>query len=163
MGDRLDRIKYSSIKRPYLFSFIGIALVYFFLDIYLNKTYITYKTIFTHGAYYFIPFILLITLIPILVSLNINLIFIKFKDLNKISKASGFAALGAFWGIFGGACPSCFIGLLPAMLGLFGIVLNLGNLPLMGLEIQLFSIIFLILGTFYLTRDNKCNNKIKLN
>ena len=64
-------------------------------------------------------------------------------------------------GILGGACPSCFVGLFPAVIGLFGISASLSSLPLFGIEIQVVSAILLLLSLFFLTGNNVCTIKIR--
>src|SRR3989344_5794789 len=65
--------------------------------------------------------------------------------------------LGVVGGLVGGACPGCIAGFLPAMLGLFGVVgFSLYNLPFRGLEIQVLSIVLLIIGSLLLSRDLTC-------
>ena len=65
-------------------------------------------------------------------------------------------ALGIFAGVLGGACPGCFVGLFPAVLGLFGVTASLSVLPFYGLEIQAASIVLLIVAIFFLTKETVC-------
>ena len=99
-------------------------------------------------------------LVAFLVAVNINLVIFKFRELGSIGiKAGGIGSAGVFGGILGGACPGCFVGLFPAFLGLFGISASLSVLPLLGLEIQIVSVILLVASMILLTRDNTCDPK----
>ena len=98
-------------------------------------------------------------LIALLVGLVINLVIIKFKELKHVNKVSGLAAVGLFGGLLGGACPSCFVGLFPAFLGLFGVTASLSSLPLFGLEIQIGSILLLLISVYFLTKNSVCEVK----
>lgn len=166
MKTRIKKIKNVIIKRPYVFYFIIIFLTYLGINILLNKTYITFPTIFkSYKILFLIPFILLNLITAFLVGININLIIVKFKELKLINDIKGttrggIVSLGIFGGLLGGACPGCFVGLFPAFLGLFGITMTLGNLPLHGLEIQIISSIILIISLFLLTKENKCKVEI---
>lgn len=68
----------------------------------------------------------------------------------------GFTFVGVFGGVLGGACPGCFVGLFPAVLGLFGVTATLSILPLYGLEIQAASVGLLVFAVILLTRDTVC-------
>ncbi len=81
------------------------------------------------------------------------------KKTRNVSTAGGVAAAGIFTGILGGACPGCFVGLFPAVIGLFGVSASLGVLPLYGLELQIVSALFLAGAIALLTRDATCKIK----
>ena len=154
--ERLGRIKEVTLTRPYVYSFILIFLVYLIINIIVNKVYITAPTLLTNNLKIVIPYLVFTILVALLVALNINLTVKKFKDLRKVKKESGLAFIGIFGGVLGGACPSCFVGLFPAFLGLFGITATLSSLPFFGIEILVGSIIFLIIAVILLTKDNVC-------
>ena len=160
MRDRIIKLKAATIKKPYLYSFVLIFLIYIIVDVFVNKVHQSLDIISAKGFLFLASFVLLFILVPFLVATCFNLVWIKFKELKALSKVSGLAAVGAFGGFLGGACPSCFVGLFPAFMGLFGITLSLGNLPFYGLEIQLISVILLFISIFLLTRDNVCNSVI---
>ncbi len=156
---RFQRIKRGIIEKPYVFSFIGIFLIYIAVNLIVNQLYVNLN-IFTSFALWFrIPFLLFnFLLIPALAALTINLSIIKFREM-KLVKGKGeskFTFAGMFGGILGGACPSCFLGLFPAFLGLFGITASLSILPFYGLEIQAASVGLLVVAVILLTRDSVC-------
>lgn len=145
------------LKKPFWFGlgFIG----YIFLNGVLNKTYVTVPRIFVNFPIWFALIFIFVNflVVPLLVSLTINLSIDKIKDFKKINGGQGLiSSLGIFFSLIGGACPSCFIGLFPAFVGLFGSTLTLSSLPLYGFEIQLFSSLILIISLHYLTRRNVC-------
>lgn len=152
--EQLNKIKESIKHRPFLFSFVFIA--YILLNLFLNKTYITLPGILNNLGFG-IPFLLFGIFIPLLVAINVNLIFCKVDEMRMINK--GTLAIGAFIGLIGGTCPGCYVGLFPAVLGLFGISASLSIFPLYGFEIQAISAILLTLSTYYLTRNHVCKVK----
>ncbi|MBI2507623.1 hypothetical protein HYV89_01585 [Candidatus Woesearchaeota archaeon] len=156
MKNRFDKIKQATIKKPYLYSFIIIVLVYLSLNIIVNQVYVTLPLLFTYNLKIIIPFLFLTILTALLIATNINLIYIKFKELKDVNKAGSLSFFGIFGGLLGGACPSCFVGLFPALLGLFGVTASLSSLPFFGLEILVGSAALLLISIYLLTKDNVC-------
>lgn len=146
-------------------SLLIIFISYILLNAILNKTHITIPTLFrSFSTFFSIIFILTnLIIIPSLVSLTIVLAYEKIKDLKFVSKKKGSVPLLAIFAtLLGGSCPGCFVGLFPAIIGLFGTTLTLGNLPLHGIEIQIISGIILIISIKYLTNPTVCKlNKIQ--
>ncbi len=160
---RIQRLKNASLRKPYIFSFIIIFLIYIGINLWINQTYTSLGVLTSYATWFWIPTILFtFLLIPFLVALTINLTIIKFKEMKTV-KGSGFTVTGMFGGILSGACPGCFVGLFPAFLGLFGITASLSILPLYGLEIQMVSVVLLILAIILLTKDVICEVPIKKN
>lgn len=155
-SNRKERIKKAILKRPYIFSFIGIFIIYIVINLIVNQLYVNLEVFTTFALWFRIPFLFFnFLLIPFLVALTINLSILRFKEAG-FGKYTGAAGLGVFSGILGGACPGCFVGLFPAFVGLFGITATLSSLPLFGFEIQLLSAILLIVAITLLTRDIVC-------
>ena len=152
MKERWDRLKLTIKSRPYLFT--GVFLGYIVLNSLINKTYLTLPTILA-SLKVSIPYIIFALSIAFLVAANVSLAVGKFKEL-KSMKTGGVAAVGAFGGLIGGACPGCFVGLFPAVLGLFGVTASLSILPFYGFEIQAVSAVVLIGSIFLLTKENVC-------
>lgn len=156
---RIQRIKDALLKKPYIFYFIIIFLVYIGLNIFINESTDTFSILSSFNKNFLVPFLILNFLfIPFLVGMNVNLAIMKLKEVSLMASkgASGFSFVGIFGGILGGACPGCFAGLFPALLGLFGISATLSILPLYGLEISIASIILLIVGAVLLSRETVC-------
>ncbi|MEK6914807.1 MAG: hypothetical protein AABW83_04105 [Nanoarchaeota archaeon] len=151
------KIKRAIFRRPYSFYFIFLFFLFLFSDIWINKLYITYRVL-IEKSYYGILFIFLILTIAFLTSLNINLIIIKFKEFKKINyNSGGFTTLGIFFGVLGGACPGCIVGLFPAVTGIFlGTGASLNLLPFKGIELQILSVILLVISAKLLSKNNVC-------
>ena len=154
---------------PYYIIFLFVFLFFISLNIFVNDLYITVPAILSNTSFLGIAFIASTIIVGLLVALNINLVIMKIKQLKTLRKfskrAGGATAGGIFAGVLGAACPGCFAGLFPAFLGLFGITATSMILPLNGLEIQLFSVVLLIISIFMLSKGTcKVNiNKIKRN
>ncbi|MEK6951854.1 MAG: hypothetical protein AABX29_02460 [Nanoarchaeota archaeon] len=159
MNSKIERIKSATLKKPYVYSFFIVFIVYLIINVVINKVYITFPLLFTYNLKIVIPYIFLTLLTALLVATNINLVYIKIKDLKNLKKAGSLSFLGIFGGLLGGGCPSCFVGLFPAFLGLFGITASLSTLPLFGLEILFASVTLLIISIIFLTKDNICKIK----
>lgn len=159
--ERIKRIKKAITKKPYVFYFIGIFLLYIAINLIVNKLYVNLNVFTSLVLWFRIPFILFgFFIIPFLVALTITLSILRFKEAG-FGKHTGASGLGIFAGVFGGACPGCFVGLFPAFLGLFGITASLSVLPLFGLEIQFLSAVFLIIAIHLLTKKVVCEIPLK--
>jgi len=158
MSQRIRKIKQAISGRPYVFYFIIIFLLYIIINILINQTYITFGVFFSiYRPSFYIPYIIFNLVVAFLVPLNINLIIIKVKEISLVSGAEGFSILGVIGGLIGGACPGCIAGLLPSISGILGVAgFSLYNLPFHGLEIQVLSIVLLIIGALLLSRDLTC-------
>lgn len=154
--EQIERIKESIKQRPYLF--VIILLGYLVLNMLVNKTYLTFPGMINTIRFGF-PFVLFAILIPLLLAINVNLIFYKVDEFRMINK--GTIAMGIFVGLLGGACPGCFIGLFPAVLGIFGVSASLSILPLYGFELQAGSAVLLTTSIYFLSRKKVCRRKIK--
>ena len=155
-SERLSRIKKVIATRPYIYYFIIIFLIYLTVNIIINQVYVTFPLLFRNNLKIIIPYVALSLVIAFLIALNINLIILRFRELRILNKESGMTFFGVFGGLLGGACPSCFVGLFPAFLGLFGVTATLSSLPFFGIEILMGSAVFLIISIAFLTRDNVC-------
>ena len=158
-SERLGKIKKVIATRPWVYSFVGIFILYLIINVIVNQTYVTAPFILGYKLSIVIPFLFFTILVALLVGVNVNLIIFKCKEIRALNKEGGMTFLGLFGGLLGGACPSCFVGLFPAVAGLFGITASLSSLPLYGLEIQIGSALLLVIGTILLTRSNACKVK----
>ncbi len=158
LKERYSKVK-SSVSRKFPL-FLLIFLFYFIVNILVNNLYITFPTLLHINVIFLVPYLLFNLIISLLVSVNGVLVIEKIKELNQIKKSGGMVGLGIFGGLLGSACPGCFAGLFPAFVGLFGITASLGNLPLNGLELQVFSSFILVVSLVLLTNENKCEVKI---
>ena len=154
MHKRLQKIKQVLVKRPLLFFLFFI--LYLVVTIYFNQIYVTYVTLFGSKLWYVILYLGFNLFIAFLVALNVYLFIMRIQELRL---TGGITFIGLFGGLLGGACPSCLAGLFPTFLAFFGIRGALGVLPFFGLEILAVSLVFLLLGTWFLTRENACKIK----
>ncbi len=154
------KIKLALFSKPYIFLQIIWIFLFILLNIYLNDLHIIGFSFFHYPLSFIIPYLLLLIFNSIFVSLNINLFLIKFQEVKLVSaKQSFFGVLGTFFALLTGACPGCVAGFFPAFVGLFGSTITLNSLPFNGLELQAISLLLLIIGTFYLSKDLTCKIK----
>ena len=150
------QIKEVTLKRPYLYSFLLIVVAYLGFNIYINQFTEVIPVLLSFNLWFVIPYVLLTFLIGILIAINLNLMFFKLKTVMTVKAEGSMTAVGIFGGLLGGACPGCFVGMLPAVAGAFGVTLSLGALPFNGFEIQVPTAAILLLTTVFLTRKNVC-------
>lgn len=142
--------------RPYSFYFLFFFFSYLFLTVYINKIHVTHQVL-TQNPAYGTMFTLLTVLVAGFVALNLNLAIMKFRELKKVNGASGLTALGIFLGILGGACPGCIVGLFPVVMGFFGgFGYSLSVFPYDGLELQVLSLILLVVGAGLMSKPAVC-------
>lgn len=156
---RLLKIRKAVFSWPYNLIFILTLISYLFLTVYVNELHVTAETLFNTAKSFLIPFLTAHIIIALLVPITIILIVLRVRELqeiNSIAKGGSVSLIGTFIGILGGACPGCFAGLLPAIVGIFGSSFALTDLPFFGLEIQMLSIILLIISISILTKDISC-------
>jgi len=150
------KIREAIIARPYSFYFIFFFFLYLIFNIWVNKIYVTYSVVFYNPSFG-IPLLLLMVLVAGLVALNVNLMIMKFRELKKVNSASGITTLGIFLGILGGSCPGCLVGLFPAFVGIFGgTAAGLEILPFKGLELQVGSLVLLIISAKLMSKPAVC-------
>lgn len=138
-----------AFQKPYIYWLIGIFLLYFSLNIFLSKFYITVQYL----PYYLdsIDWLLLLlsfifsVSIAFLVALNMILGYHVYKERKKTS--ASLTALGAVGGMSTGICTACVGSVFPA---LFGITLSFSALPFKGAEVQALFIIFLGVNLYFL-------------
>jgi len=163
MNSRIEKIKKVIFTKPYAYSFIIIFILYLIINFLVNDLSRTVPVLFNFNLNIVIPFLVFNILIAVLVGININLIWLKFKEYRKINKGQGLTFIGSFTGLLGGACPGCFVGLFPAFFGLFGVAASLSIFPFYGLELLIGSAIILIVSIILLTNDVVCKMPIRKN
>jgi len=143
-------------KKPYIYFFILILIVYLTLNILISQFYITLryipKYIDTINWFELTLSILFTLVIAFLVSLTILLSYIKNKQRQKIKKGVAIAALGTTSGFAAGVCTACVAGVFPFIFSLFGISFSWLSLPFKGLEFQLLVIILLLTSLHLLNK-----------
>ncbi|MFH1649336.1 MAG: hypothetical protein ABIA93_02205 [Candidatus Woesearchaeota archaeon] len=155
MSSRWNKILALTFKPPWLYSFLGIFIAFLAFNYWVNYLEYTIPSLISRG--WFVPvFFFMIFVVALLVALNVNLILSKVIEFRKLHHSSGLSFLGAFAGILGGACPGCFVGLLPSIAGIFGVTTSLSFLPFYGLEVQALSILLLVIAAIIMTRTDVC-------
>lgn len=157
------KLRLATLSKPYIILFPVWFILFVILNIFLNEIHIIGTGIFDLPPRIYMPFIFFTIVNGALVSLNINLIIIKLKDFENMSKRGGvFGTIGTMFAFIAGACPGCVAGLFPAFMGIFGSTFTLNSLPLGGLEIQITSLILLLMGAYYLAKGTTCKIKLKV-
>lgn len=163
MNSRIEKIKEVVFTIPYIYSFITVFILYLIINFLVNDLYVTAPVLFNFNLNIVIPLLILNLLIAILIGINVNLIWLKFKEYRKINKEQGLTFFGSFMGLLGGACPGCFAGLFPSFLGFFGIAASLSIFPFYGLELLVISAVILIISIMFLTNEYVCKIQVRKN
>ena len=141
-------------KKPYLIYMIIIFFIYIFLAILLSGFYNTIPLIIAYANtlnwFKLGISIFLSILIGIFVSINAVFAYVKYKQRKSCKEGKTLAGIGTFAGLATGICPLCVSGFFPLVLGLLGVSFSFASLPLGGIEVQVFSLIVLIISLYYL-------------
>ncbi len=109
-------------------------------------------------AWYTITTTLLTFIISLLGGTVMTLFIAKLHEFRAGS--AGVGILGMLVGSLSAGCPGCFFGLFPFLLSLFGITGTLALLPLKGIELQLITVLLLIVSIVLLERDAGVSCKV---
>jgi len=149
-------------RKTYLALFLALFLVYITVNVVINQFAETLPVFFTFRLSFVIPYAILSILIATLAALNITLIIYKIKQVRGLKKEeTGATTVGIFGGLLGGACPGCFVGLLPSLAGIFGITISLSSLPFLGYEIQIPTVLILLITLYVAASPLTCKISIK--
>ena len=145
-------------KKPFVYWFIGIFILYVLLNIFLSGFYETIPLILLYANtvnWLKLGASLTLTLITgLLVALVSVLAFIRYKERKQCKEGVALASAGGIGGLAVGVCPLCVTGIFPLLLSFFGISFSFGSLPFQGIEIQLFVITILVLSLYILKHKN---------
>jgi len=143
-------------KKPYIYFVILIFLVYLLLNILISGFYNTIPLILVYAAtvnWFKLGISLFLTLvIGVLIASNSVLIYIKYKERKKCRKEITLSSAGAIGGLVAGVCPLCVTGLVPLILGIFGVGFSFASLPFQGIEVQVLVVIVLFVSLINLSR-----------
>lgn len=143
-------------RKPYLFYFVFIFLIYTFLNIFLSGFYNTIPLIVVYAKtvnWIKLGFSLLLsTIIGLLVAFLSILLFIKYKDRKECKKSGFLAGTGSLTGLAAGICPLCVTGIFPLILASLGISFSFASLPFQGIEIQILAIFILLISLFIIKK-----------
>ena len=102
---------------------------------------------------------LFLVVFSLLMSLSIILHIFKFNESKKITVGKeGIGFLGGFLGLFTSACSVCY----PLILTTLGIPTALVLLPFGGLELQILSILLLLMSIYFVSRSIVKGNLCKI-
>ncbi len=148
-----------AFSKPYIYWAFGIFVFYLFLNIILSGFYNTIPLIILYAKtvdWLKLGTSLFLTLIiGALIAFNSVLIYIKYKERKECKKEVALSGAGAVGGLITGVCPICITGLVPLVLGLFGISFSLASLPFGGIEVQVIVALILLFSFYSLTRKRK--------
>jgi hypothetical protein len=143
-------------RRPYVFWVIGVFIFYITIVSIVTGF---YKTIPLLIFYFntlnwaeFGPSLALSLAIGIFVSMNSVLLYRNYKKRASCRNTGALTGIGVAGGMAVGICPLCTLGMLPLILGVFGVTFSFASLPFKGLEIQFISLLILVFG-FYFLKD----------
>lgn len=132
----------------YKLIFLIILIMYFAFNFWINQFYTLIQNILHYNLAFVIPFFSLAVFIGIGIALSLTIVIYKFTQIMSFQKEAGMTAVGGFLGLLGGACPGCFVGLLPSLAAVFGLTVTLGTLPFLGFELQV-PTFFIVGATLY--------------
>jgi hypothetical protein len=146
------------LKKPYIFLLFGLFFGYLILVFALSDFGTTLQTALLYSEtvnWQKLAFSLFLTLvIASLIAINGCYVYKQYKLRNDCKKGSAVASVGVIGGLAVGICPLCVGGILPILIGVFGISFSFGALPFQGIEIQLL-VIALLLGNLLWMKKRK--------
>ena len=161
-NSRKNVIKMVLSQKRYFFLFLLILSVYVAVNIWINQFSETIPVLLSFRLSFVIPYLVLSIIIGILVALNLTVLIYKIREVRAINKEQTSAtAVGMLGGLLGGACPGCFVGLLPTLAGVFGITISLSSLPFLGFEIQIPTLLILLVTLYIAAQPLTCKIEIK--
>lgn len=126
-----------------------IALLYIIITVVVSKFYVTVQYIpyfmDTINWAQLLLSVVLTLAIGILLSINVILLYLIYKDyknkkqtcsMTDLGTTASVTSVGAFGGVATGVCSACVVSIFPWLFGLFGVTISFGALPFQGLEIQ---------------------------
>ena len=145
-------------RKPFVYWFIGIFILYVLLNIFLSGFYETIPLILLYANtvnWLKLGVSLTLTLITgLLVALVSVLAFIRYKERKQCKEGVALASAGGIGGLAVGVCPLCVTGIFPLLLSFFGISFSFGSLPFQGIEVQLIVILILSASLYILNHRN---------
>ena len=91
-------------------------------------------------------------LIALLVAYNGVLVYAAYRLRRQCKDAKLTASLGAVGGVIVGVCPLCVTGLVPLLLGVFGLSFSFASLPFGGIEMQVLVVAVLCVSMYLLKK-----------
>lgn len=149
-----------SFSSPYIYLFILWFFIFFFINFYFNEIYVIWFSVFHYWIKIYLPYVFFTLFNTFLIALSINLIILKVKEVRSISsKWWFFWTVWTFFALLTWACPWCVAWIFPAFMWMFGSHYTMMELPLMWLELQIISFVFLLFWIYFLSKDMSCKLK----
>ena len=143
-------------QKPYVYWLIGIFVFYLILNVFVSGFNDTIPLIIAYAStvnWFKLGISLILTLvIGVLVALNAVYVYILYKEKKQCKEGKVLAGAGSVGGLIAGVCPLCVTGLVPLILGFFGIGFSFASLPFEGIEIQVLVIAVLSFSLKILSR-----------
>ncbi len=143
-------------KKPYLTGFLLVFILYLAFSVILSGFYNTISLIVKYAStvnWFKLGLSLLLTLIiGFFVAANSVLVYHKWRERRHCREGTVLAGAGTVGGLIVGVCPLCLTGLIPLLLGFFGVSFSFASLPFQGIEIQVI-VIVLLAWSYYLIKD----------
>lgn len=161
VGSADFRLRWNFIKgvfasRAYALLFAVLLAAYLGVNFWLNRFYETLPNLLSFRLSVVVPYLAGTFLVGLLVALNLTLIIYKLRQVMMLGKEVGVTAAGAFGGVLGGACPGCFVGVFPAVAGLFGVTATLSSLPFLGFEILIPALLIALVALYLVAKPLTC-------
>jgi hypothetical protein len=80
--------------------------------------------------------------------------YILYRERKSCKEGKALAVTGGVGGLIVGVCPLCVTGIVPLVLGFFGIGFSLASLPFQGIEVQALIVAVLLAGVYFLRKQN---------
>lgn len=145
--------------RPYLFWTITIFFLYLLLATLISGFYDTIRLIAIYAStinWFKLSVSLVLSVITgALVAINAVYLYILHKSRQQCHSAKTLTGVGTATGLLAGVCPLCVTGLIPLLLGWFGVSFTLGSLPFQGVEVQITTVVLLSLSLYFARKKQK--------
>lgn len=145
-----------ALRKPYIYATITVFVIYLLTLIMISGFYNTIPLILVYAgtvSWFKLGISILLSLvIGLLVAFNVVDVYVKYKQRKQCKEAGTVAAIGTVGGLMVGVCPLCVTGVIPLVLGLLGVTFSFASLPFEGIEVQILTIIILIISLWMLNR-----------
>lgn len=142
------------LNKKYFILFILVSLVTFIALYYLTFYFTTPRALRSmEGSFYFYFTFISNFIISILFGLNVAVILQRISMKTKSIKESSLSGSGVLAGAFASGCPVCGSLLLP----LIGVSGGLAAFPLRGLELKALAVSLMLVSTYFVLKNNKCD------
>jgi len=151
-------------KSPYIYIFLVLFVAYFGFVSYITDFWTTLGVALLYADkfnWYALVFSFALSIIiSAFVGINGSYLYYGIRLRKGCKKSSIAATTGAVAGMAVGVCPICVGGILPLLLGIFGVSFSFAVLPFNGIEVQLAVIALLIFSYLNLKKKTTKQERI---